>query len=374
MTIGRAIALAHLAALSACSDGGGSPRMGSDDPCPTTLQEVATQVLQSSCIGGGCHSSVDRAGALDLEGNALELELIGREAALCNGETRVIPGDGEGSLLIAKLRGTADCGAKMPIGGEIATATIDCMAAWIDQLEISNACETCGGTACIDLQTNADHCGSCETACGGSAACVDGGCACPNGLAVCDSGCADLDSDPANCGACASGCGDLFCLAGECLADCGALTECTGSCVDLTSESNHCGACGRACGPGSSCVDGQCQCGGATVSFATDVQPIFDASCASMGCHDGIGGPGRPGGGGTSLDLTSGNSYESLLSTTTTCGPAVAPRDPEGSVLIGKLTGTNLCMGSQMPKGDSPLAVEPIDTIAVWICQGATNN
>lgn len=119
--LGRVMALAHLVALSACSDGGGSPRMRSDYLCPTTLQEVATQVFQSSCIGGGCHSSVDRAGALDLEGSALELELIGREAAFCNGETLVIPGDGEGSLLIAKLRGTADCGAKMPIGSEIAT-------------------------------------------------------------------------------------------------------------------------------------------------------------------------------------------------------------------------------------------------------------
>lgn len=354
--------------------------MGSEDPCPTTMEEVATQVFQSSCIGGGCHSSVDRAGGLDLESNALELELIGVEAALCGGETRVIPGDGEGSLLVAKLRGTANCGAKMPIGGEIATATIDCMAAWIDQLEISNVCETCGGTGCVDLQMDANHCGSCDTACGGTATCIDGGCACAGGLAACDSGCADLDSDPGNCGACGLGCGDLFCLAGECSTDCGTLAECSGSCVDLMSNSNHCGACGRACGPGSSCVDGQCQCDSATVSFASDVQPIFDASCASMGCHDGLGGPGGPGrpggpgGGATSLDLTSGNSYQSLLNTTTTCGPVVAPSDPEGSILIGKLTGTEVCMGSQMPKGDSPLAVELIDTIAAWICQGAANN
>jgi hypothetical protein len=214
-------------------------------------------------------------------------------------------------------------------------------------------------------------------ACGGTATCVDGGCACAGGLAACDSGCADLDSDPGNCGACGLGCGDLFCLVGECSTDCGTLAECSGSCVDLVSNSNHCGACGKACGPGSSCVDGQCQCGSATVSFASDVQPIFGASCASRGCHDGVGGPGRPGGpgaGGTSLDLTSDNSYQSLLSAATTCGPVVTPSDPGGSILIGKLTGTEVCMGSQMPKGDSPLAVELIDTIAAWICQGAANN
>jgi hypothetical protein len=113
------------------------------------------------------------------------------------------------------------------------------------------------------------------------------------------------------------------------------------------------------------------------VSFAGDVQPIFSASCASMGCHDGVGapgGPGGPGGGGTSLDLTVANSYQSLLEATTSCGPVVAAGDPESSVIIGKLTGTEVCMGSQMPKGDAPLAPEIIDTIAIWICQGAANN
>ena len=96
-----------------------------------------------------------------------------------------------------------------------------------------------------------------------------------------------------------------------------------------------------------------------------------------MGCHDGVGGPGRPGGsvgGGTSLDLTVGNSYQSLLGETTSCGQVVAPGDVGGSLLIGKLTGTALCMGSQMPKGDPALAPELIDTIATWICQGAENN
>jgi hypothetical protein len=42
--------------------------------------------------------------------------------------------------------------------------------------------------------------------------------------------------------------------------------------------------------------------------------------------------------------------------------------------LVGKLTGAELCMGSQMPKGDSPLEPELIATIADWICQGAEDN
>ncbi|MGB5550240.1 MAG: hypothetical protein WBO74_07075, partial [Thermoanaerobaculia bacterium] len=198
------------------------------------------------------------------------------------------------------------------------------------------------------------------------------------GAFVCDASCVDRASDPTNCGECGTDCGELFCLQGECSADCGELTECSGACVDLLTDANHCGTCGATCGSGTSCVDGECQCGAATLSFATDVQPIFSASCASNGCHDGAGGPGRPvgspGGGGTSLDLTVGNAYPSLLDTTTPCGPVVSPGNAAASILIGKLTGTELCMGSLMPKGDPALTPELIDTIATWICQGAEDN
>lgn len=198
--------------------------------------------------------------------------------------------------------------------------------------------------------------------------------ACPGGLDECGSGCTDLSSDPANCGACGAGCGDLFCLAGACSADCGALANCSGACIDIMTDSRNCGTCGADCGPGASCLAGMCQCGSETVSFAGDLQPIFNASCASAGCHDG--GPGRPGpmGGKSSLDLTDGSSFASLLNATSNCGPVVVPGDPEGSLLIGKLTGLALCTGSQMPKGDPPLADNLIDTIATWICQGAEDN
>jgi len=365
------------ALLSACSDGQSPSDARTAAPCPTNLQEVAVQVFQQSCIDSGCHGSADRAGGLDLQSSALELDLFGREAALCGGEVRVVPGDAASSHLIAKLRGTSDCGAQMPIGLPLPTETIDCMASWIDGLDIANTCESCGGSVCVDLMTSPEHCGSCEIACPGAAACLDGACTCPGDLSICDSSCVDRASDPANCGECGTNCGDSFCLQGECSADCGELTECSGACVDLLSNASHCGSCGNVCGPGASCVDGQCQCGTTTISFAGDLQPIFSASCASMGCHDGVGGPGRPGGpggGGTSLDLTEGNAYQSLLEATTPCGPVVVPRDVEASVLVGKLTGTDLCMGSQMPKGDAPLAPELIDTIATWVCQGAENN
>jgi hypothetical protein len=371
--------LALAALLSACSDGQGASETRSGPACPSNLQDVAVQVFQRSCIDADCHGSADRAGGLDLETADLEVQLFGHEALLCGGEVRVVPGDAASSHLIAKLRGTSDCGAPMPpIGDPLDPATVDCMASWIDALDPVTTCESWCGALCVDLMSSPEHCGECGNACPDTAACVDGACTCPGGAFVCDASCVDRTSDPTNCGECGTDCGELFCLQGECSADCGELTECSGACVDLSTNPNHCGTCGRTCGPGTSCVDGGCQCGAATISFATDVQSIFSASCASNGCHNGAGGPGSPGGGpgggGASLDLTVGNAHQSLLSTTTPCGPVVAPGDAAASILIGKLTGSELCMGSLMPKGDPALAPELIDTIATWICQGAENN
>jgi len=372
---GRKFALMLLVALSACSEGqsAGAGRLGT--PCPNSLDELAAQVFGPSCVNSGCHGAVDRAGGLNLEASALEFQLFGREAALCGDATRIVPGDASSSHLIAKLRGTSECGEQMPVETQLAAETVDCVAAWIDQLDLSTVCESCGGATCIDLQIDAQNCGACGRVCGGTAICLLGTCACPGDLAACESGCAELENDPANCGACGNDCGDAFCLEGQCSEDCGALTECGGTCIDSSNDPTHCGVCDNSCGPGSTCVDGECQCGGTTVSLASDVQPIFTASCASKGCHDGgRGRPGGPGGGATRLDLRAGNSYDSLLEETTSCGPVVVPGDSENSVLIGKLTGDEICSGSLMPKGADPLSPEVIETIAAWICQGAENN
>ena len=205
--------------------------------------------------------------------------------------------------------------------------------------------------------------------------CVDGACTCPGSESICDASCVDLMSDPANCGACSTDCGALFCLRGQCASDCGERTDCSGACVDLLVDPKHCGACANVCGTGSSCVGGQCQCSDTTVSLANDVQPIFSVSCALSGCHNLNSRPGGPGGGGgTSLDLRAGNALQSLLSTTTPCGPVLVPGDAASSVLVGKLDGTELCMGSLMPKGNGSLTTEEIDLIATWVCQGAEDN
>ena len=373
------MALVGMALVAACSGESESqqdPEARSGPACPTSIDEVASEVFEVSCVTLGCHNSNDRAAGLNLQASPLELELYGKEAALCDGEVRVVPGDAASSYLVDKLRGTG-CGAQMPVVEPLPDQTIDCIAAWIDGLDPVGSCETCGlGNLCIDLVTDPAHCGTCENACPPTSSCNDGICTCPNGESICTDACVDLLTDPANCGTCGIDCGDLFCLEGQCVSDCGDLSECGGACVDLMSDSANCGTCDNPCGTGASCVGGQCECGETLVSLANDIQPIFTTSCASSGCHDGNGGPpGGPGAGGaTTLDLTAGNALQSLLDTTTPCGPVLVPGDVASSVLIGKLDGSELCQGSQMPKGNGTVTTQEIDLIATWVCQGAADN
>ena len=85
-------------------------------------------------------------------------------------------------------------------------------------------------------------------------------CECDAGLTSCDGACVDVDSDPQNCGSCETACGigeaceDGVCVGPEC--DAG-LTECDGACVSLQFDEANCGSCGEDCGNGL-CFFGQC--------------------------------------------------------------------------------------------------------------------
>jgi len=77
------------------------------------------------------------------------------------------------------------------------------------------------------------------------------------------------------------------------------------------------------------------------------------------------------------LSLESGKAFAELVNVASgQCGgrTLVKPGAPASSYIMDKLTGTNLCMGSQMPKAGQSLPSTQIDTIRNWICQGASNN
>lgn len=101
----------------------------------------------------------------------------------------------------------------------------------------------------------------------------------------------------------------------------------------------------------------------ATVSYASDIQPIFNAFCT--GCHAGEGG----------LFLEPAVSYGNLVNVTSRgYAPAlrVKPFDLAGSVLYGKVFNSGQ-YGQGMPVGSS-IGPTNIDKIKTWILEGAKNN
>lgn len=108
---------------------------------------------------------------------------------------------------------------------------------------------------------------------------------------------------------------------------------------------------------------------GPGVSFAADVQPVLTASCALAGCHAGS----KPQAG---MSLVAGDAPASIIDVTSTgYAPAkrVVPGDPAASVLYNKITDTGR-FGGDMPPGPPALSANEIETIRVWIEEGAEDN
>jgi predicted phage tail protein len=109
--------------------------------------------------------------------------------------------------------------------------------------------------------------------------------------------------------------------------------------------------------------------GTSSVSFKTDVLPIFAAACA--GCHGTAAG----------LDLSDMAAHGALVnmaSTQCATDKRVLPAEPDKSYLMWKLKGaapTGACYkGVQMPKGGTPLSMAQLATVTDWIAAGAPNN
>ncbi|MDI3341541.1 MAG: hypothetical protein QJR03_13540 [Sphaerobacter sp.] len=91
------------------------------------------------------------------------------------------------------------------------------------------------------------------------------------------------------------------------------------------------------------------------VSFTQHVQPILLRSC--VGCHGGTAG--------LWLDR-----YETVMQGSAN-GPVIVPGEPEQSELYLRITGRKQ---PAMPIGGRKLKPEQIETIRLWIAQGAKEN
>lgn len=137
-------------------------------------------------------------------------------------------------------------------------------------------CGACGvscgaGEFCCEgrcITSTDENCGACGTSCGESELCCADRCVannspncgacgtiCPPGTACCGNGCFDLQADAAHCGTCETACtGTDACSNGRCCP--AGRTNCGGACVDLQTDRNNCGTCGTSCLLG--CSDGSC--------------------------------------------------------------------------------------------------------------------
>lgn len=93
----------------------------------------------------------------------------------------------------------------------------------------------------------------------------------------------------------------------------------------------------------------------ATVSYSTDIQPLWNANCIS--CHKA---------GATSPDLTAANSYSAL----TTNNKYIVPGNASTSLVYKLMTGA---ASPLMPAGGK-LSDSKIALINKWINAGALNN
>jgi hypothetical protein len=104
-------------------------------------------------------------------------------------------------------------------------------------------------------------------------------------------------------------------------------------------------------------------------SLASDIQPIFNKSCAFANCHDASAAAG--------LDLSTGKSYANLVNAVSINDPAkvrVIPNKADSSYLYIKIIGDPGDGTLRMPIGGNPLSANEIQLIKNWIDAGAKNN
>lgn len=152
---------------------------------------------------------------------------------------------------------------------------------------------------CVNLNTDIDHCGSCDNFCTRCSNASQPPLVCRSGTCMrdCGNGYTDIESDPNNCGCCGNtvnppmtchngsfsifcngqyypssdinNCGDCGvqchpeqnerCLGGTCSCIQG-YTRCNGICIPTRNDTMNCGACGVQCRADQICHQGQCRC------------------------------------------------------------------------------------------------------------------
>ena len=114
-----------------------------------------------------------------------------------------------------------------------------------------------------------------------------------------------------------------------------------------------------------------------TISFASNIQPIFNRSCALAACHAAGVLNGN-------LDLSQGRAYKQIYNVPSFQKPSIKrvdPGNPAQSYLVQKIEGVPGIVGAPMPNGcpvpppgGTCLGPDDLPAIQKWIEECATNN
>ena len=277
------------------------------------------------------------------------------------------------------------CGAACPIGVTCSNAQCKGDAGGPVWCSVASSPPCPSGTTC------SAHTGRCEqTACNGAAeegyACALGGSA--RG-ACCSGGCVDLRSDANHCGTCGVTCGaGEWCNAGYCQAKvtCGignsgvacnlssgkSGTCCDGACIETLSV-DSCGQCGAGCKSGSTCrADGICADAKGAAVFCTDsTQCPAGRTCNAGRCLRATCAPGANGG-ACAFGRTSRGTFG------TCCNGACVDlnQDKDSCGTCGNACASGLCAGGQCmptphacPAGGCFGGQQCVDGTCVAACQ-----
>jgi hypothetical protein len=131
---------AALAALTACGSQAAEPAAvdgGSLDGGATgakvTFTEIYAQVFKGSCLN--CHTGfIGQFDGLDMSTQATAYSnMVNKSSTRCRGETLVVPGHAESSLLYLKVT-SPPCGSLMPQNAPaLSQVSIDLIKKWIDE-------------------------------------------------------------------------------------------------------------------------------------------------------------------------------------------------------------------------------------------------
>ena len=303
----------------------GDQGVGTEDLCADV---VCDDSLSEGCLVNGCNPANGVCQLLpddsrcDDDGDACTAEKCGTDGVCqaadmdCDDDNPCTTDscDSEKGCSYSVVEDTGQCGvnsACAPVDGGLSACTCDEGYGDCNE-DYSDGCE-------VDVFTDMEHCGACETECGGpayanaTAVCAAGECSigsCSAGFEDCNAvagdGCeSNINLDPANCGACANDCNQgaganaagvcvtlaagptcsVVCNAG--FADCNVNLE-DGCEIDLDTIDN-CGSCGNNCSaedyPNAIgiCAEGSCVVGSCDEGFADCNADLSDGCEADIG-------------------------------------------------------------------------------------------